>query len=677
MTTARATNQLEVFTGALFEPSDVVEVRALHSAKPAKQKWLAASDLPRLAARLGELNKAGFNIYLGTNPRKAPGGSHNADVVCARSLFVDFDDLALDEVRRRIDEAALPAPSMIVNSGHGHHIYWLLDEPLTDLGLWTRHQQALIDELGSDPCIKDPARIMRIPGTFNIKSEPVECELVEVHPGRTYPLGDFPEPATAPVSPPTSNGSVDHDDRTRALEYLNQLNPKRADVYHEWVNVGMVLHGIDAGEEMLAEWDSWSQMSDKWVEGKCARKWASFDPSRPSLGRGPVTIAALHNWAIEDRRQLGGTECPARPGLQDIGPNKPPSLDVEAGPKRNPAPKSCPATPIERVLQDKTFPAPVPASELGDGGPVEWEWEGFIAAGCTSLMTGLWKCGKTTLIGHLIRARGTGGNLAGKVTSGKVLVVTEEGSGLWARRRDDLGIGDHASFILRPFVAKPSNIEWRRFVEYLAGLVQSDGYGLVILDTFGAMAPYTNENDAAEMMAALMPLHAITQGGAGLLLIHHPRKGDADEGQASRGSGALPGFVDTIIELRRFDKKDRSDTRRVLTTYSRFDESPPETVIELTDVGYITRGSRKEARMADRAGVLVDILPSELPGMTVSEVRKAWGDEQETDPPSERTLRTDLQAGLPKGRWRRDGAGKSRDPYTYLRLVGGEEDVSS
>lgn len=677
MTTALATNQLEVFTGALFEPSDVVEVRAVQDTRKTECRWFTASELPRVAASLGHWNRDGYNLYAGINPRKAPGGSHNADVACARSLFVDFDGRPLDEVRRCIDEAALPAPSMIVSTGHGFHLYWLLDEPLDDLGLWTRHQQALIDELGSDRCVKDPSRCMRIPGLLNVKGDPVVCEIVEVDPARAYALGEFPEPVSEPVSPPTSNGSVDHDDRRRAIEYLHDLDRRRADEYHDWLNVGMVLHGIDPGAEMLEEWDSWSQMSDKWVEGKCARKWASFDPSRPSLGRGPVTIAALHNWAIEDRRQLGGTECPARPGLQDIGSNKPPSHDVEAGPKRNPAPKSCPATPIERVLQDKTFPAPVPASELGDGGPVEWEWEGFIAAGCTSLMTGLWKCGKTTLIGHLIRARGTGGNLAGKVTSGKVLVVTEEGSGLWARRRDDLGIGDHASFILRPFVAKPSNIEWRRFVEYLAGLVQSDGYGLVILDTFGAVAPYTNENDAAEMMAALMPLHAITQAGAGLLLIHHPRKGDADEGQASRGSGALPGFVDTIIELRRFDKKDRSDTRRVLTTYSRFDESPPETVIELTDTGYIARGSRKEARTADRAGVLLDILPSVMPGLTVAQVRDAWREEQETDPPSERTLRTDLQAGLPKGRWRRDGSGKSRDPYTYLRLVGGEEDVSS
>ena len=76
---------------------------------------------------------------------------------------------------------------------------------------------------------------------------------------------------------------------------------------------------------------------------------------------------------------------------------------------------------------------------------------------------------------------------------------------------------------------------------------------------------------------------------------------DAGEGQASRGSGALPGFVDIIVELRRFNPSQRDDTRRVLTTYSRFEESHPEKVIDLTDDGYIDCGSKHDAARADRS----------------------------------------------------------------------------
>ncbi len=58
------------------------------------------------------------------------------------------------------------------------------------------------------------------------------------------------------------------------------------------------------------------------------------------------------------------------------------------------------------------------------------------------------------------------------------------------------------------------------------------------------------------MMDALTPLSQIMEAGAGVLLVHYPRKGDVGEGQASRGSSALPGFVDTIFELRRFSAQD-------------------------------------------------------------------------------------------------------------------------
>jgi hypothetical protein len=34
-----------------------------------------------------------------------------------------------------------------------------------------------------------------------------------------------------------------------------------------------------------------------------------------------------------------------------------------------------------------------------------------------------------------------------------------------------------------------------------------------------------------------------------VLLVHHPRKGKTLAGQAARGSGALPSFVDILIEM--------------------------------------------------------------------------------------------------------------------------------
>jgi hypothetical protein len=201
---------------------------------------------------------------------------------------------------------------------------------------------------------------------------------------------------------------------------------------------------------------------------------------------------------------------------------------------------------------------------------------------------------------------------------------------------------------------------------YAGRLVEEEGYGLVVIDTFIAFAPVQNENDAAQMMEAVAPLQAITRAGAALLLVHHPRKGDATEGQASRGSGALPGFVDVIIELRRYDPENRDDTRRTLTTYSRFDESPPEQVVELREDGYHVVGTKMDASHADRVAVITGLLPSEPPGMTSEEVYAAWEEQSAISQPSKATVAADLKEGAEGGRWTRAGAGKRGDPFRHF-----------
>jgi hypothetical protein len=84
-------------------------------------------------------------------------------------VFVDWDGVNLDECNDRIDRAGLPTPTAMVFSGGGHHAYWRLSEPITDLRRWTAIQKGLIAALHSDKAIHDPPRIMRLPGYFNTK----------------------------------------------------------------------------------------------------------------------------------------------------------------------------------------------------------------------------------------------------------------------------------------------------------------------------------------------------------------------------------------------------------------------------------------------------------------------------------------------------------------------------
>ena len=49
------------------------------------------------------------------------------------------------------------------------------------------------------------------------------------------------------------------------------------------------------------------------------------------------------------------------------------------------------------------------------------------------------------------------------------------------------------------------------------------------------------------MTDALRPLRELADDGPAVLILHHPRKGAAAGGQGSRGTGALPAFVDFLI----------------------------------------------------------------------------------------------------------------------------------
>lgn len=92
------------------------------------------------------------------------------------ALFVDIDykDSSEDAARAKLAAFPLP-PSIVIASGGGLHCYWLLVEPI-DLqnggaGLAKRLLGALKDALGGDPNSAEPARILRVPGTFNRKRD--------------------------------------------------------------------------------------------------------------------------------------------------------------------------------------------------------------------------------------------------------------------------------------------------------------------------------------------------------------------------------------------------------------------------------------------------------------------------------------------------------------------------
>ncbi len=317
---------------------------------------------------------------------------------------------------------------------------------------------------------------------------------------------------------------------------------------------------------------------------------------------------------------------------------------------------------------DSTFPVPVIASALqANTDPLAWLWRGFIGDKGITLFSALWKAGKTTLLAHLVRNMADGTALCGfEVTPAAVLYITEESEARWAKRRDTLGIHDNVHFICRPFNAKPGMAKWYEFIDYVAKHAERIGSNLIVLDTLSALWPVWDENDAGKVQAALMPLWRLTKRSA-VLTVHHLKKGDGQEATGSRGSGALPSFVDTIIELRRHDSSDRQSRKRVITGYGRDDETPAELVIELdaTTNEYRSLGDRKGMRREEIKRTVARVLPTERPGMTLDEIKEAWPDDET---PTKSAMLDALADGADGRDWTRDGTGKKGSPYRYFVL---------
>jgi hypothetical protein len=308
------------------------------------------------------------------------------------------------------------------------------------------------------------------------------------------------------------------------------------------------------------------------------------------------------------------------------------------------------------------LPEPVRWDDLKNLPDPEWLVEGLPMKGHYTLLMFQPKAGKTTFLCHLLAAMEQGGSFGGAVKPGKVLVVTEKSPTLWKRRGQTVGYHQNVRFLCRPFMSRPTRQQWEQTVGMLLAAQAADPCDLIVLDTFAGVFCGDNENGSVDMQTFLTPLHQLTQAGAAVLIVHHARKpqeGDGDGVQVSRGSNALPGFVDIVASL----AKDGSTRRRILTITSRFSDKL-EWVYELSGDNrqYQFLGDRDAANQQSRLTTIGLILQGHTEGLTEPQVLDAW---PQGVKPGNTMLRKDLQAGVAAGRWERSGKGVKGSPYTY------------
>jgi hypothetical protein len=203
---------------------------------------------------------------------------------------------------------------------------------------------------------------------------------------------------------------------------------------------------------------------------------------------------------------------------------------------------------------------------------VDWLVEGLLPAGGLSLLIAKPKAGKSTLARAVAVAVTRGEPFLGRKTlAGPALYVTTEDKRADVKHHLRLLRADNRLLVR---IGPPETTDP---VAWLRQVIDQHHCRLVVLDPLARFTRIPDLNDYAKVTQATGPLIALAhETGTHTLWVHHAGKGERVAIDASLGSTALAGFVDTILLVRR-----HGDGLRSLETIQRSGDDLAETTIRL------------------------------------------------------------------------------------------------
>nr|WP_302661089.1 hypothetical protein [uncultured Clostridium sp.] len=175
----QATQEIYSYINMVHGNSDSGFISIFH--KDSKSRWGVGNDSWSELTNLAEKE----DMYASVNSFYSPVGCISSKTKKLNALFIDLDyynvkqlkGLNAEEViqvlRKEVD---YPEPSIYIDSGNGLYLMWLLNNTYattSSRAYWRKIEETLIrvfEPYGADTKVKDPARVLRIPGTINSKT---------------------------------------------------------------------------------------------------------------------------------------------------------------------------------------------------------------------------------------------------------------------------------------------------------------------------------------------------------------------------------------------------------------------------------------------------------------------------------------------------------------------------
>jgi hypothetical protein len=531
------------------------------------------------------LREIGAHAYVSVNPRDrdkveaeegkgtkgSPGGKSTVSRVIA--VFSDYDYAKMgqsrDEALEYLQSLSCP-PTMFVDSGGGLQPYWLLVDPVT-----STEDKALAEKIMAGMCdwwqtdkVKDYSRILRVPGTLNVKPEyetPRECFIEQSDNGARYsldelwemvpeeyhtpqksvslgPNGSHPPKEGRPLDPPDlplGVGDGRHLKATRVIGYFASLKTKggwplpvdevrrNSETWFENPNnCTAPLHTSNDPEERK----DWERMLSDFTKDRDEGPW------------GERAERKAHTYGENEEVEPFSPESdPPHKGF---------------GEKETEGRWTLPTKSLEQVIDEA-------------GEETDWIIVGLLARGDLTVFSGrAKKSGKTTFWWSGMRACAEGVPHAGLETRpARFLYLTEQGNNITQALKDsgfidpDTGAIAHGNSVEVVQFKDVSSVPWEKLVRESAAYAGREGFDALIVDTSATFTRLKGEqeNQAPEVGERVRAMRVACQqeGIAGVLLRHSGKDGHG------RGSSAFEDEADICVELTRPDGNHGPTVRKI------------------------------------------------------------------------------------------------------------------
>ena len=495
----------------IFDESDIIEIRTLGAMRV--QKWTNLKDAPDIIADLTKLGGSATDMYFGANPRANKKGGTAKDVSMARCLYADFDGgTTIEQAKMRIEESLIPEPTAIVATGGGVHAWWRLSEPCLDMDIHCAHQKALAARLGSDKCIHDAPRLMRLPGFVNTKYDhrPL-CYVAAVDTDNTYSLADFPDPTDG--------------ESERVGVVVPPVPKSMSNLAHRFLNEGYVM---PAGRRQTIFTVACDLAARSWDEGDAIKV---IEERAHTLGLSPIDL-------LDIPRQIANAfKFPRLPCVGDAEAATPAAAD-----------SALVITPIcKLVAAHKELRRPI--------------IHGLLRSGETMNIISAPKMGKSWMVNALAIKASLGREWLGfQCAKSRVLLIDNELHGETTARRipalcDAMGIDISELADLDTLNLRGNLIDFSKLGPVLFDKIEKGRYDIVILDAFYRfLVAGMAENDNGAMAGVYNMIDQWAQKlGCCFVMIHHTSKGnqsDKDVTDVGAGAGSMSRAADSHLILR-------------------------------------------------------------------------------------------------------------------------------